>query len=148
MKQKATSETESKIVYKRTAGVLFAVIAALVGIAAAVIYYRSYGETQYYDKIAALLPFVGAALFVVLWCIRPTANFAPAVLFACVFAAFLVYVHAVYMYLSEVFYSGITSEAIASIAPEFIFTTALYLGASVLTNIAAWVKQIKPAIAQ
>jgi hypothetical protein len=51
------------------------------------------------------------------------------------------------MYLSEVFYSGITAEAIASISPEFVWTTALYLGASVFANIAAWIKQIRPVVA-
>lgn len=127
-------------------GTVFGLISAGVAVAASVAYYLQYNQTQYFDNIAFLLPLIGAALFLIVGMIPPVAKFAPVALWVASFAGLLVYVHAVYMYLSEVFYSGVTPETIASIDPGFVITTLLYLVASILTNIAAWVKQRKTVV--
>ena len=140
---KSTPTIQSKRV---KGGTVFGLISAGVAVAASVVYYLQYNQTQYFDNLAFLLPLIGVALFLIVGMIPPVANFAPVALWAAAFAGLLLYVHAVYMYLSEVFYSGVTPETIASIDPGFVITTLLYLVASILTNIAAWVKQRKTVV--
>lgn len=122
---------------------IFAALSSVLAIVAAIVFQVSYHGTQYYELLAVILPLIGVAAFLLLNFVRPVRPFAGIVLWLFLFVSFLVYVHAVYMYLSEVFYSGITAEAISSISPAFIGTMVLYLGAAIVANVTAWLRKTK-----
>ena len=128
---------------QRIFGFYFAAFSAFVSIAAAIVYAVFYGQSQYFDGWAVALPLVGFALLLTLGNFKATAAFAPIVLFAVNFGALLVYVHAVYPYLGEAFYSGVTIEAIFNLSPAFVLTFLLYLIGCALCNASAWMPQRK-----
>lgn len=136
-----------------TIGAYFSLVATVLGLVAAIVYQAAYGGTQYYEVWAVLLPVFGVIGFLFgtvsrvlggkVW--NTVADFMPVVLLICAFATFLTYIHAVYLYLGDVFYAGVTAEAFSKMNPLFIVTAVLYLVAFILSNVACWMRQRKPA---
>lgn len=136
------NEIKETVLTKR-AGCFVALAAVVLSVVEAIVYSVNYTNTDYYSVWAIVLPVLGAALFILLSLFRVSTPFAPAVLFAFDLAAFAVFVNAVYMYLSEVFYGGINAEAFAALAPEFVACTVMYIASTVIANVALYLNQNK-----
>lgn len=125
----------------RSAGFYVSLAAAALSIITPILYVIAYAGTVYMSWIAFALPFVAAALFVGLAFFKQTERLAPLVMGIVDFVAFLLFIHAVYLYLSEVFFGGISLEAILNINPLFILCTLFFLACVVLSNIGVYMKQ-------
>lgn len=134
------AEIKSTMLSKR-AGFFIALAAAVLSVAEAIVYASCYTNTDYYSVWGVLLPILGAVLFLLLSLFRVTTPYAPAVLFAFDLAAFAAYVNAVYMYLTEVFYGGLTAEAFAALSPAFVACTIMYLASFIIANVSVYIKQ-------
>lgn len=134
------AEIKNTVLTKR-AGFFVALAAVALSLAEAIVYAVSYTDTDYYSVWGIVLPVLGAALFLLLSLFRVTTPYAPAVLFAFDLAAFAAYVNAVYMYLTEVFYGGLTAEAFAALSPEFVACTVMYLASFIIANVSVYLKQ-------
>lgn len=114
-------------------------VGALLCLAASIIYFVGYNGTGYYNLLAFLMPLIGAAVYLILAFLPWTQRFAAGVLEAFAFASFLLFIRFVYLYLSEVFYAGITPTAIASLKPQFVLVFAFELVAVILANFGIYV---------
>lgn len=124
-------------------GLLTAILSVVTGVA----FMLGYGESEYMSTEAFALVIAAAVAFVVLSLFRGTSSLAPVALFGLNFASFLLYVHAIYMYLSSVFYGGFSAEALAMLDSEFVLCTLLWVVIVVLSNICMFLKQRKPVLA-
>lgn len=124
---KAVGDDFERDFRKKTVGFYLAAGAALLCIVAAVIYMAGFiGDRDlgsYYTAAVPALLIVGALLFVGLSLFKTTAPFAPALLGVFTLTAFCLVIRNSYMYLSTVFYGGISLDAIATI--KFGFTGSL-----------------------
>lgn len=128
----------------KAAGFYVCLCALLLSLAAAVVYAACYNGTMYMSWWAFAVPLIAAAGFAGLSLFRATSVCAPAVLGLGDFTAFLLYIRHVYIYLSEVFYAGLSAEAFANIAPEFFACTLLFFAAFVLSVVGVCMRQSKP----
>lgn len=117
-----------------------AAAAALCLVSAAVVLAACYSDSKYMSWIAFALSLAGIAVYCLLMVCRHTEQYAAVALFAFSFAAFLLYISGIYMYFSDVFYSGVTLEAFRNMDASFVSCTVLYLVATVLSNVAVWLK--------
>lgn len=124
-------------------GFYLGVSSILVGIIVAIIYQVHYTGTAYYSSVAVILPFIGALLFIVLSLFKQTSKFAPIISTILIFVAFLVFINASYMYLSEVFYSGISKESLQALDKTYIVCILLFLISGIVGNVAIYKKQNK-----
>lgn len=125
----------------RREGFYLALAAAVLSVVEAIVYLVGYIGSPYMSLWAAILPFVAAALFAVLCMFKVTERWAPLAMTVVDFIAFLLYINAVYLYLSEVFFAGVTAEAFKRINPLFVAATILYLVTVILGNIAVYLRQ-------
>lgn len=129
-------------------GYYFALGAAALCLVTVILYATGFGAEfpDYYDSTPVWLPVVGVIAFLGLSVSRYTAKYAPAVMGVFVFAAMLLYADAVYMYLTEVFYSGVNDETLEMLSPKFVACTVMYVLSAVACNVAIWLRQLrKPA---
>ena len=127
-------------------GFYFPVIAALLSLAAAIIYIVGYTGSSYYNLAAFLLPLIASIAYFARISLPWTSRYAATVLEILVFIGFLIFVRHVYLYLSEVFYAGVTPTAIAALKPQFVLTLVFELLAVILANFGIYVAP-KKAIA-
>lgn len=129
----------------KSIGCFVAAGAALLSLIVAIVYGCGYADSVYYNAWVIVLPVLGAAAFIGLSLFGCTTPFAAAALFVFDFAGLLVYVNAVYMYLSEVFYGGINAQSLAALSPAFVVCTVIFLVCVVASNVAIYLKQNKRA---
>lgn len=130
----------------RRAGFWVMVGAMVVALIEAIVYGSTYldplsGLSGYFSAAALALPFAGIVVALAASVFRPTREWAPVVLFAFEFASFGTFITGTYMYLSEVFYAGITAEAFAALNKGFTASVALYLIAFIASITAIFLKQ-------
>ena len=123
--------------YLTAASVLFSLIG---GIVYAVCFQREF-LVGYYTPTVLVLPIVSLILTAAMLAFKPTAAYAPVVGWGFSFAAFLAFAGTSYMYLSGVFYNGISAEAFALMDSAYMFVAVVLLISSILGNIAMWFKQ-------
>lgn len=129
---------------RKTVGFYLSCAAAVLAVVTGFIYRSGFkDQAVYYSTAAVALPIVAAGTFLLLCPFRWTEKYAPLTLLILSFIGFLVYIHTVYMYLSEVFYAGINADTIALLSKEFIFSTLFYLLTIIFSNIGVWMKQSK-----
>lgn len=127
--------------FKRV-GFYFSLVSVICLAAAAGIYTIGFTGNllEYNGKNVMALAVAGICGFVVLLLFRPTANYAPLVLWCGAFASLLAYVKNIYMYFTGIFYNGISAEAFALIDPVVLKSTILFVVAFVMANIAMYMK--------
>ena len=136
-------ETVKKFFKKKTVGFYLSAVAALLSLVTAIVYAAAYGGTQYMNWgafVIMLFAFIG---FAALSIFDITARFAPAFLCAFGLVSFALYVLATYMYLSEVFYNGVTAAAMAELNPAYVFCLVAIVIVIALSIAGIFMKQIK-----
>ena len=109
-----------KFLAERTVGYVLSATAALCAFVVAAIYGACFWtDAERFSFVAFLLPLVGGVAFTALGIFRPTAPFAPAVLAVCLYVALLQFLSHQVIYLSDVFYGGVTAAAISSLDGGF-----------------------------
>lgn len=125
-------------------GFYLSAAAALLCLIAAIVYgvgFKKDALVGYYSVAPTVLLCVGFVLYAGLEAFKATSRFAPKVLWGFVFAGFLAFVSTSYMYLSGIFYNGVSGEAIAMIDPAFMTSAVLLILSCVIGNVAIWFGQ-------
>lgn len=118
----------------------FSVVAAALSVAGGIVFATVYHASKYMSWAAVVLPFCALLSGAGLSVLPQTRKYAPWALFGFNFAAFLVYVHAIYMYLSDVFYGGVSWAAMKEMDVSFVLCTLFFLLGSIAANVAIWLK--------
>lgn len=129
----------------KTVGFYFSVVSMILLILSMVLYKTKFTGilSEYYNNVAFIPAIIGLVLSVILLIFNKTSKYSPIVLWVCTFISFLLFIQAIYMYFTGVFYNGVTSEAIALINKGVLVSVVFYLITCVISNIAVWLKQSK-----
>ena len=129
----------------KTVGFYFSVVSMILLILSMVLYKTKFTGilSEYYNNVVFIPAIIGLVLSVILLIFNKTSKYSPIVLWVCTFISFLLFIQAIYMYFTGVFYNGVTSEAIALINKGVLVSVVFYLINCVLSNIALWLKQSK-----
>lgn len=129
----------------KTVGFYFSVVSMILLILSMVLYKTKFTGilSEYYSNVVFIPAIIGLVLSVILLIFNKTSKYSPIVLWVCTFISFLLFIQAIYMYFTGVFYNGVTSEAIALINKEVLVSVVFYLITCVISNIAVWLKQSK-----
>lgn len=129
----------------KTVGFYFSVVSMILLILSMVLYKTKFTGilSEYYNNVVFIPAIIGLVLSVILLIFNKTSKYSPIVLWVCTFISFLLFIQAIYMYFTGVFYNGVTSEAIALINKGVLVSGVFYLITCVISNIAVWLKQSK-----
>lgn len=129
----------------KTVGFYFSVVSMILLILSMVLYKTKFTGilSEYYNNVVFIPAIIGLVLSVILLIFNKTSKYSPIVLWVCTFISFLLFIQAIYMYFTGVFYNGVTSEAIALINKGILVSVVFYLITCVISNIAVWLKQSK-----
>lgn len=129
----------------KTVGFYFSVVSMILLILSMVLYKIKFTGilSEYYSNVVFIPAIIGLVLSVILLIFNKTSKYSPIVLWVCTFISFLLFIQAIYMYFTGVFYNGVTSEAIALINKGVLVSVVFYLITCVISNIAVWLKQSK-----
>lgn len=129
----------------KTVGFYFSVVSMILLILSMVLYKTKFTGilSEYYNNVVFIPAIIGFVLSVILLIFNKTSKYSPIVLWVCTFISFLLFIQAIYMYFTGVFYNGVTSEAIALINKGVLVSVVFYLITCVISNIAVWLKQSK-----
>ncbi len=132
-----------KVKAGKAGGFYLAGLTAILSVVTAIVYAMGYSESSFMSWTACGLAVAAAALFIALSLFKGTSSLAPVALFSLDFVSFLAYIHATYMYLSEVFYGGFSFEAMKLLDSTYVLCTVLWLSVVILSNISIYTKQRK-----
>ena len=122
---------------------ILAAITLLVTLLSSILYISFYvKDDRYMSYLVFALPFVAIAVFAGLYTFKVTRKYASMALLVFNFLSFLFFIKAVYMYLSEVFYAGVTLEAFGDMKIGFVLSLLFYLAAFVMSNVLFYIKPI------
>lgn len=129
----------------KTVGFYFSVVSMILLILSMVLYKTKFTGilSEYYNNVVFIPAIIGLVLSVILLIFNKTSKYSPIVLWVCTFISFLLFIQAIYMYFTGVFYNGVTSEAITLINKGVLVSVVFYLITCVISNIAVWLKQSK-----
>lgn len=129
----------------KTVGFYFSVVSMILLILSMVLYKTKFTGilSEYYNNVVFIPAIIGLVLSVILLIFNKTSKYSPIVLWVCTFISFLLFIQAIYMYFTGVFYNGVTSEAISLINKGVLVSVVFYLITCVISNIAVWLKQSK-----
>lgn len=129
----------------KTVGFYFSVVSMILLILSMVLYKTKFTGilSEYYNNVVFIPAIIGLVLSVILLIFNKTSKYSPIVLWVCTFISFLLFIQAIYMYFTGVFYNGVTSEAIALINKGVLVSVIFYFITCVISNIAVWLKQSK-----
>lgn len=129
----------------KTVGFYFSVVSMILLILSMVLYKTKFTGilSEYYNNVVFIPAIIGLVLSVILLIFNKTSKYSPIVLWVCTFISFLLFIQAIYMYFTGVFYNGVTSEAIALINKGVLVSVVFHLITCVISNIAVWLKQSK-----
>ena len=129
----------------KTVGFYFSIVSMILLIISMVLYKTKFTGilSEYYSNVVFIPAIIGLVLSVILLIFNKTAKYSPIVLWVCTFISFLLFIQAIYMYFTGVFYNGVTSEAISLIDKGVLVSVVFYLIACVISNVAVWLKQSK-----
>lgn len=138
-------EKELNLNCYKTVGFYFSVVSMILLILSMVLYKTKFTGilSEYYNNVVFIPAIIGLVLSVILLIFNKTSKYSPIVLWVCTFISFLLFIQAIYMYFTGVFYNGVTSEAIALINKGVLVSVVFYLITCVISNIAVWLKQSK-----
>ena len=133
---------------RKTVGFYLCCAAALLSVIVAIVYGAAYSGTDYMNGWAVALPIVGAVAFAVMSVFKQTEAYGAVVMGVLDLTGFLLFVQASYLYLSEVFYGGVSAAAFKMMNPAYIVCVLFFLIATVLSNVGIYMKSSKPKVAE
>ncbi|GEM_PF-888715 len=110
-------------------------LAMILALVSSLLYQITYFGTSYYNIIAFLFPLLSGVSFLVLIAFSKTERFASLAMGVLIFVGLLLFIRYVYMYLSTVFYDGISFDAISHMDSRFILIFLFELSAVIISNI-------------
>lgn len=119
--------------YVSAAGALLALIVSFV-------YLGGYVSSVYMSWWVFLLPLLSALGFAAMSAFRLTERLAPVAVALLNFIAFLVFASATYLYLTQVFYAGVSADAFKNMDPCFLVSAIGLLLAFLLGNVGIYLK--------
>lgn len=125
-------------------GFYFTAVSAVLAFVAGIVYAGAFKQeflTGYYTAAVVILPIISLVLTVLLAAFKPTAGIAPIVSWGMNLITFLTFAGTSYMYLSGVFFNGISAEGFAILDGSYLFITIALLVSAILGNVALWLKQ-------
>lgn len=131
---------------RNCAGFYISAAAAALGLVGGIVFNTGFSipaYAEYYSVTPLICAIIGAVAYAAMSVTAFTANLAPKVLFITTLVEFLSFVSCSYMYLSGVFYSGVSLETIQMIDPVYLTSAVTMLLAFVLANVAFWCKQVE-----
>ncbi len=125
-------------------GFYFTAVSAVLAFIAGLVYAGAFKKeflTGYYTAAVVILPIISLVLTILLAAFKPTSGIAPIVSWGMSLIAFLTFAGTSYMYLSGVFYNGVSAEAFKLIDGSYLFIAIALLVSAILGNVALWLKQ-------
>ncbi len=92
-------------------------------------------DTKYFSLVSVILPIVGSVLFALLVLFELTREYASLVLFSFDLLGIGFFIHAIYLYFSEVFYSGFSFDKLGDISVGFYVSFVFFFLSTLLSNI-------------
>lgn len=114
---------------------------AIMSFISAFIYLFSYKGTRYFDSSALVFAVVACILYIALSILSITSGLASPIMALFSMLSFCKYVYATYMYLSEVFYHGVTLESIRMMNPAYVICIIGFLIPMLIGIVGFFVKQ-------
>lgn len=123
-------------------GFYFSLVSVISLVAAALSYINGFTGNllEYNGENVMTFAVVGIVAFVLMLVFKPTANYAPLVLWIGSFVSLLAYVSNIYMYFTGIFYNGVSAEAFGLIDPVVLISTLLFVISFITANIAMYMK--------
>lgn len=91
---------------------------------------------EYKDPLATIPAFLGILVFFLLLMPKKTSKYAGLGLWVLHFVTLMLYINAVYMYFTGIFYNGVSAEAFALIDSDVLVSMICYLLGAVAANVA------------
>ncbi|MCH5350516.1 MAG: hypothetical protein J1F39_00915 [Clostridiales bacterium] len=110
----------------RWVGFYLLIPAVIISFIVPFVYMSGFLKTYYMSAWAVILPFLGVASFVLAF-FKPTARFAPFVMFTVELAGLLVFIKTAYMHLTTAFFGGISGNVLVQAGFSFSFCTLAYV---------------------
>ena len=120
-------------------------VLAVVGSAVYYALFRDISLLRYYSPSAAIIPVAVGIVSIVLSLVRPLSRWMPVMLFIAEFCSLCQFANGSYMYLSSIFYGGVTAEALASIGAGYSVPVFIFLVVCILCVVTAFLRHEKPA---
>lgn len=136
-------EKIKKYFQQRGAGFYLTASAALLSIIVAIVYIVGYTGSVYFYWFVFLMPLFAAAAFVAMAPFRFLGHLSAFVTGIIDFIMLLLFIVYFIPYLTGIFYSGITMQAIASLDFAFVFTLFGTITAIVLANIGMYLSHAR-----
>lgn len=127
--------------HERGWGFYVSLAGAAAVFAAACVYAAAYGPDPDFSAAVAACAFLAPLCFALLTAFRPTAPLACPVCAALAYAALLVFLTSSVIYLSDVFFGGVTAAAIAALKPAFTAFVVLMTAGVALTTLGIFARQ-------
>ena len=137
-----------RFVRTRAAGFYLTAVTVILAIVQMIVYQATYGAgnsklSVYYAPEAIILSVVAVVLCIAMMLCKWTDPWAPLVLFALEFWSFLMFASGTYLYLTEVFYAGVTAEAFGILEGGFTLSVILYVAILLCSIVALFMRQSK-----
>lgn len=147
---------QKKFNYFLSPGFFIACTAAYLSIALGLVYLIAYTGSVYLNVWGVVLPLLSGVAYGLLIISKHTRRFAAPAMLVLAFIGFMVFINATYLYLSEVFFDGISAEAFARINIAYVFCVVAYAIIIILSNVSTYLRtdarqakaapQIKPEV--
>ena len=126
----------------RWVGFFLLIPVALINFIFAFVYRAGFFNTDYESVTVFVLPFITLVAFVPAF-FRPTARYAPILMFAIQLVTFGMFIWTGYMYLSSAFFSGIDGNVLVQAGFPFSFCTISIVLSMIITVVAMCFRQYK-----
>ena len=140
------SVTLPKTIKRKSAGFYVSMSAAIIAFAASITYAVGYATSIYFTWWVFVSAFFAFVTFFALCWHRYTVPYAPVACGVLSLTALLVFIRRTYVYLSEVFYGGITAEAMKNVDPIFIVCMVFFLICVILSVVGICLRQEKKSV--
>lgn len=114
---------------------------AIMSFITAFIYLFSYKGTRYFDSASLVFAIIACILYIALSIFSITSGLAAPIMALFSMLSLCKYVYATYMYLSEVFYHGVTLESIRMMNPAYVICIIGFLIPMLIGIVGFFVKQ-------
>lgn len=115
---------------------LFSLVCLVLSILSGFVYLGFYyGDAKYFSVVPVVLPIAGSVLFALLTLFEVTKDYASLALLGSNLLALGFFIHTLYLYFSEVFYSGFSFEKLGDVSLAFYLSFVFFFLSVLLSNV-------------